>query len=247
VERGYNAFYLTNAANAWIRDVEVINADNAVMLNNVDFTTVERIVTGVTQSRRTQANHYDGHHGVSVNYGNDILVRDFDMRMQHVHDTAVRSSAHVVYHRGRGEDLVMDGHRTAPWGTLWASVHLGKCSPYRVYATGGSTYRGFPMASKTTYYNLTCDSNVVPRMPPSSVNGPCTWSTFTNFIGRFSNSNVCPQYWVYKPLAGDLEQLPLPQAAGERLPVLPPPPPPPPLDGSPSPDDEGAAPDVPIE
>lgn len=67
----------------------------------------------------------DGHHGITVSFGNDVLVRDFRIVQRQFHDTGVHGTAHVVFHRGWGQDLVMDCHRTAPWGTLWADIRCG--------------------------------------------------------------------------------------------------------------------------
>ena len=209
-ERGYNAIYLTNVVNCWVARVRLMNADSAVVLNNVDFTTVDAVYTGTTAGRATAASPYDGHNGLSVNYGNDILFRDFHLHMVQTHDLAVHATAHVVFDQGWGRDLTFDCHRTAPWGTLWSNIRVGYGR--RLYSTGGGASMGFPCASRTTFYNLSRDVGVQTiRLPPSGSAGVCTWSTRSNFIGNFASGTHCPQYWVYGATDADYRRLRLPQ------------------------------------
>lgn len=48
---GYNAIFAINAMNIWVKDVTVLNADNAVNFVSVDFSTVSGVTVGMTRDR----------------------------------------------------------------------------------------------------------------------------------------------------------------------------------------------------
>jgi hypothetical protein len=49
--KGYNAFVIYDAANCWINNVKVTDADMGVLVSGVDLVTVSGVTTAMTKSR----------------------------------------------------------------------------------------------------------------------------------------------------------------------------------------------------
>ena len=194
-ELGYNGIYLEHAANCWVRNVEILNADNGIVLHNIDFSTVENVTIRVTKPRSNAAVNYDGHIGFGASFSNDVLIQDFQIKQRTLHNIAVRGGAHVVYLRGSGDDLNMDGHRDGPWATLFAHLDLGKGT--RPYLAGGFANQGYPFGSFTTFYDLRRNNGSLIKFPGRTAQGQCAFGTMLNFIGNnFATGGPrCDGFW----------------------------------------------------
>lgn len=195
LERGYNGLYLINAANCWVRNVEIVNADNGIIMHNLDFSTVQNITVRVTKPRSSNVTKYDGHIGIGAAFANDVLIEDFIIKRNTIHDLTVRGTAHTVFLRGSGDDLNLDGHRQGPWATLYSQVNVGKGG--RTFAKGGNADWGYPLGSYTTYYNIKRDDKLPIGFPGPTTQGPCAFGTRLNFIGgEFGTQGPeCDNYW----------------------------------------------------
>lgn len=71
--KGYNAIMLNSVANCWVRSVNIVNADNGVMVTQSDFVRVDDVHLRVTAPRWTAATHGDnGHHALWVGRSGDV-------------------------------------------------------------------------------------------------------------------------------------------------------------------------------
>ncbi|KAH7615954.1 hypothetical protein Ndes2526B_g09268 [Nannochloris sp. 'desiccata'] len=204
-EQGYNAFIVDGAANAFITNVAIENADNSVMVAHSAHVSVDGVTIGVTKPRGLSL-PFDGHIGLGAYDSTDVEFANFIIRGQWTHDVTVRGTMMAVVHNGRGDNLNLDSHRSAPYATLYSNLHLGQGS--RPYSTGGYVTRGFPAARFTTYYNLRSNSESPIRLPAATMAGNCTWGADINAVGYW-NDGSCPGYHVESYKYGTLQPLDL--------------------------------------
>lgn len=151
MEAGYNALYLSEAHDSWVRNVDIVNADYAVGLNGTHFCTLEGIRMYDSKPRG------GGHHGIDISFGADNLVTDFIISKEFLHDVSIEWYTHGnVVSDGSGSDLNLDHHRGAAFGNLFTNLHLGKGN--RPFASSGAHGRGPHAGAYNTYWNLISDS-----------------------------------------------------------------------------------------
>ncbi|EFN58659.1 hypothetical protein CHLNCDRAFT_140927 [Chlorella variabilis] len=135
--------------------VAILNADNGVFLSWVDRSTLADITVSVTRPR-INAQHLDdfnGHHALSILSGQANLVTRFNVAVRYIHDLTVAGSARLnVWMEGRGVDLNIDCHRTAPWANLFTVLSLGLGT--RPFASGGRSDRGAHAGRGNTFWGL---------------------------------------------------------------------------------------------
>lgn len=192
-DAGYNAILIQNAVNAFVSNVSVINADQGFLVKNSQLVTLTGIQIRTSKPRSSSSMPWDGHIGIGLYDSSDIEVADFDIRGEWLHDVSVRGSMLSAFHRGRGDNLRLDTHRSAPYAILFSDIYLGKAT--RVFGTGGYLSRGLPVAKYTTYYNLRDEKHKPIELPGSTVAGPCTWGNLVNYIGKWTGTE-CPGYNV---------------------------------------------------
>lgn len=159
-EHGYNAIQVSGAHHAWVRDVEILNADYGVSLGGCFFSTVTDVILDTDFDRGALV----GHHGLNSSGGTDLLFTRFDVRKTFVHDLTVDGYAFgTVWSRGKGVDLNMDHHGRAPYGTLWTALDMGAGN--RPFASGGSAGRMPHSGAHSTYWNLKAKKDI--PSPPS--------------------------------------------------------------------------------
>jgi hypothetical protein len=98
-----------------------------------------------------------------------------------------------VFHHGRGDNLRLDTHRSAPYGILFSDIYLGKGT--RPFGTGGYLSRGMPVAKFATYYNLRNSKYKPIQMPDTTMAGSCSWGRFVNYVGKWTGQE-CTGYRV---------------------------------------------------
>ena len=194
-DAGYNGILIHNAVNAFVSNVSVVNADQAFLVRNSQLVSLNGVEVTKTKSRSTSGMPWDGHIGIGLYDSSDVEVSDFDIRGEWLHDITVRGSMLSVFHRGRGDNIRLDTHRSAPYAILFSDIYLGKAT--RVFGTGGYLSRGLPVAKYTTYYNLRNEKHKPIELPSSTVAGPCTWGKLVNYIGMWTGTS-CPGYNVEK-------------------------------------------------
>ncbi|KAL4435853.1 hypothetical protein ABPG77_000615 [Micractinium sp. CCAP 211/92] len=174
---GMNGFYLTGAANCWVRDVHIINADQGAEAINTDFTTLQGISLGFTGKRRVASDlRGDGHHGLWTAYSSNNLITQFAVHGSFQHDITLDVYAQeCVVSNGSGLSLTMDMHRGGIFNNLWTYIDLGFGS--RPLQSGGSAVRGAHAGANNTWWNLRARSDRQLRLPP------CNFGPLLNFIG----------------------------------------------------------------
>lgn len=141
-EPGYNALFLSDGVvDAWVRDVTVVNADDAFLtesrVKNVSFVGVR------TEGRQ-------GHHGFNLNQSADVLIDGFTMQSEWWHTVTVdhRTNGTVVTRGQSPLPMSLDHHRDSPFENLFTEL-----SAYG-FQSGGSTCAGPQAGARNTYWNL---------------------------------------------------------------------------------------------
>lgn len=192
-DQGYNGILIQNAVNAFVYNVHTINAHQGFLVKNSQMISLDSIKVGRTKSRRSKSMPWDGHIGIGLYDSSDVEVAGFDIRGEWLHDISVRGCLMSVFHSGRGDNLRIDTHRSAPYAILFSDIYVGEGT--RTFGTGGFLSRGLPVAKYTTYYNIRNKKQSPIQLPASTVAGPCTWGKLVNYIGKWSG-NKCPGYHV---------------------------------------------------
>lgn len=89
LEAGYNGMYLTGLFDGWVRDVEIRNADSAILTDNAGSLTIDKV--------RTTGAH-KAHYAVHVGAVHNVLVRDLLVENPVIHPLSVntRSTRSVI-------------------------------------------------------------------------------------------------------------------------------------------------------
>jgi hypothetical protein len=147
-QEGFFAIYLRGVTNAWVRDVEVVDADNGITLEECRFVRVANV--------RLRAAHRtvpSGHHGLWAKASQDCLFTDFRIDTQLDDDLTVEGFANGnVFMRGSGEAMGLDHHRNAPYENLFTDLDIG--SPARLFKSGGDVERGPHAGVRETLWNV---------------------------------------------------------------------------------------------
>lgn len=200
-EKGYNALYIDGVVNAFFANIQAINVDSGILVRNSHYITITNVSTGSNPSR-AWALPYEGHIGIGVYDSSDILVNEFHIDGEWMHDLAVRGTMFAVFSNGKGDNVNLDTHRSAPYATLFSNINLGK--GLRVFGTGGHLARGFPAAQYTTYYNIRSMRWQPLPLPGVTMAGNCTWGYGINYIGTWTGT-PCPGYHVENYEMGSLQ------------------------------------------
>ena len=174
-EAGYNAIFVSGAVNAFVTNVAVVNVDTGIMISQSTHVSVDGVSLGA----------YDS---------SDVEIANFDIRGEWTHDVTVRGTLMAVMHNGRGDNMNLDSHRSAPYATLYSNIQLGDGT--RPYGTGGALARGYPTARFTTYYNIRTNKWRPIYVPATTMSGTCTWGSGVTAIGYWTADVTCPGYHV---------------------------------------------------
>lgn len=191
-EAGYNGIAVEWALNCWVRNVKVVNADDAVIVRYSHHVTVDGVQI-YTNGDRSRDHTVFGHIGIGLYNAADVQVTNFDIKSKMIHDTTVRGTMLCVFHNGHGTDLNLDSHRFAPFGTLYSNINVGLGS--RVFTSGGEGSNGLPAAAYTTFWNLRKSGGGTIVAPSRTAFGSCTYGTMLLFKGWFVGDD-CDYYWM---------------------------------------------------
>ncbi len=191
-EDGYNAMHITGAANSWVRNVTIIDADNGVIVGGSRFCRIEK-VTCKTAKRKTPS----GHHALWATGGSqDCLFTDFDIDTQYVHDLTVEGFASGnVFMKGKGQALNFDHHRNAPYENLFTELNVG--NPRRIWESSGRGDRGPHAGARETVWGLEHSGQnpqAVPDWPQLNVIG----------VSGYKKQTTTDKLWV-EPCEGNVE------------------------------------------
>ncbi len=157
-ELGHNAIAIQNAADCWVRDIRIHNADGGIFMKSAFCSVLD---VRFTCSRAPDADGCTGHHGVYF-AGDDNLYSRFDYQTRFIHDISVSLSAGNVFSDGRGVDLAFDHHKRTPYENLFTNVDTGRST--RPWHCGGGAALGKHCAARGTFWNLQSDQP--PTYPP---------------------------------------------------------------------------------
>lgn len=192
-EDGFNAIHMTGAANSWVRNVTIIDADNGVIVGGCRFCRIEK-VTCRAAKRKTPT----GHHALWATGGSqDCLFTDFDIDTQYVHDLTVEGFANGnVFMKGKGQMLNFDHHRNAPYENLFTELNVG--NPRRLWESSGRGDRGPHAGARETVWNLECRGGQAPQAVPD-------WPQL-NVIGvaGYKKQTIAEKQWI-EPCEGNVE------------------------------------------
>lgn len=170
-EAGYNAIALNMAADCWVRDIRIRNADSGVYLSGT-FCTLDGLILE-SQRPMNVARQATGHHALQL--GTDCLVQNFDFRTHFIHDITVDSDdCRNVIKNGRGVNLSLDHHKRVPYANLFCNLDAGDGS--ELWRCGGGAALGKHCAAWGTFWNI---RTARPVRPPSAAFGP----PMMNFVG----------------------------------------------------------------
>jgi hypothetical protein len=208
-EPGQSAISLAEAYNSWVRDVAVVNFDNAILLWYSRFCTVD----GVVLAGRP------GHYGFNFGGAQDSLVTRFRIANQSVHDVSTCNMGNGnVVSWGEGQAINFDHHRGAAYDNLYSAVNAG--SSRRLWHSSG-TRSGHYTAARATFWNIT------PRAPARRVP---LWPSI-NVIGRVKMAEeieaLAVGAWIERVRSlepVDLHQAQLARRLGRPIPPPPEPP-----------------------
>lgn len=153
-ENGANAVYFQSMHHSWLKDMEIQNADIAL----VSYSSFMSFVN-LKISSCNRGNKYSGHYGVQIGFGTDNLIDNVEVNGYYVHDFSVYGLASGnVFSRLKGKDLNFDHHRTCPHNNLWTDIYAGKGT--RVWASGGVPTDGPNTGSFSTFWNVRADKQI---------------------------------------------------------------------------------------
>ncbi|PRW56123.1 band 7 [Chlorella sorokiniana] len=195
--RGRNAIQMAYAANVWVRNVRIINADSGIFLSWVHRSSIQDVVLGVTSSRvsPSHSNALNGHHGIALNQAQTVLVRRVGVTAPFIHDLTVSSSSSMnVFVDCAGFNLNLDHHRTAPFSNLFTNLNHGYGT--RAWASGGRSDRGAHSGRNNVYWGLRAANGHSLAMPA------CDFGPYLSFVGNYAGGQ-CPKFgWLVTYLNG---------------------------------------------
>src|SRR3990167_3198136 len=189
-EVGYNGISFKNCHDCWVRNVEILNADNGLFFEGTStHLTAINIILKATRgtsygwSATGFAGNRTGHHGIELQRCADSLVDGFDIQTTFLHDVGTENAWGNVYRRGKGIDLNFDHHRSilSSHHNLWEDIEVGMGN--RVFASAGPTTDPTKMHSKegNVFWNIRRNGQPLNTMA-GYVAGPL-WSPKLYLVG----------------------------------------------------------------
>jgi hypothetical protein len=161
LEAGYNGMYLTGLFDGWVRDVEVRNADSAILTDNAGSITIDKV--------RTTGAH-KAHYAVHVGAVHNVLVRDLLVENPVIHPLSVNTrSTRSVFLRAKVMQAgQIDQHSGSNHQNLFdqATLHVDPRKTatgwtWRLWEGGGAPYWKPGHGLHNTHWNIRL------VMPPS--------------------------------------------------------------------------------
>lgn len=156
-EAGRNALLVEGVTNTWFRDLRFVNAEFGMYVANARSSSF----TDIVFESSSPTDGFDGewrfdhtgHYGIAVWRGSYNLIANVFVGTRFVHDVSVTDmAAATVFSSIKGVDLVLDGHRGAPYATLFEDVDVGAGRrPLRCF---GDARFGPHFGAFTTLYNV---------------------------------------------------------------------------------------------
>lgn len=197
-EDGYNGIWMDGAWNSWVRNVNLHNFENGVMVERSAFCTLDGLqFTAATGNRfNTNGTYYTGHHGIQFRRSDDCMASNFNFQTRTYHDLTVEDTTGCVFMKGSGVDLNFDHHTYLPHENLFTEIQCGAGT--RHFSSSGS--RDPESAARETLWNISSTGLINTLPNPSPSRG--LWPQL-NFIGistNLTNTRSATGSWV-EPIA----------------------------------------------
>jgi hypothetical protein len=149
LERGYNALYLTDLRDSYVRDLVIHNADSAVLSDDSERLTL----TSISLTGR------NGHYGIHLGDVDQVLVRDFDVEALFEHSLSFNTGSRgSVFSRGTVRNPRLDQHRGRNHQNLFdAIVGIDDGPTSKVFEHGGADYWGPAHGAFNTFWNISLE------------------------------------------------------------------------------------------
>jgi len=159
-EEGFNAIQMHGCINSWVRNIEIIDADNGVICGGGRWCRIEKVTFKAARRKNPS-----GHHALWATGGSqDCLFQDFQLETQYVHDLSVEGfSSGNVFARGRGQALNFDHHRNGPYENLFTDLEAGDA--HRLWDSSGRGDRGPHAGARETFWNIRYQRGKPPAVP----------------------------------------------------------------------------------
>jgi hypothetical protein len=146
LERGFNAFYLTDLTHSWLRDVRIVNADSAVLTDTSSRITLDAVrITGRL-----------GHYGIHFGSVDGALAKNFDIDAEQYHSVSFNTGSHgSVFSHGKAKRAKLDQHRGANHQNLFDDIlDVEDQSAPKLFEHGGADYWGPTHGAFNTFWNV---------------------------------------------------------------------------------------------
>ncbi|PRW05792.1 cytosolic phosphoglucose isomerase isoform A [Chlorella sorokiniana] len=207
LERGWGGVELMNGVrDCWVKDIELINPDNGVMINYmVTQATIRNIRIRYTAPRgnnipnaHDQPADTDGHWGLVYSFAQDILFDGWDFVGNLQHDVGTGFAGQLgVFMNGRSSDGNLDLHRGLAGPTLYTNINVGKGS--KALVSGGPKAAGPNTLAFSTWWGIATGQPAAPNKSDKKA-GNCAFGPSINLVGLTlsSTTGMCPSWW-YEP------------------------------------------------
>lgn len=152
LEHGYNAIYLTSANNSWVKNVTVVNADNALLSDNCAFVTVDEF----------SAFGRPGHYGIHLGKNNHMLAKNvlIDVPMAHSISFNTFSKASVYSNVEILQQPTLDQHCGTNHQNLFEDIRIKLPSANtELFKHGGAGYWRPTHGLYNVFWNIRLNSD----------------------------------------------------------------------------------------
>jgi hypothetical protein len=147
LEEGYNAIYISSLANSWVRDVNVINSDNAILSDDCAFITIQNL----------EVSGRAGHYGLHLGKSNHMLAKNIviDSPMVHSISANTKAKANVFYNIDILQNPTIDQHCGSNHQNLFDNIRVTIDSPdFHLFKHGGAGYWKPTHGKYNTFWNI---------------------------------------------------------------------------------------------
>ncbi len=195
-EAGYNAVFLRQATDVWVRDVEIVDADYAVNARAFVYNGQFQDITVRAGKRADKRVGETCHHGfnASILSQDNLFNRLRFTNTYCTHDLTVEAYANGnVFANSTFQKARFDHHRAAPYDNLFTNLHTADGT--EVYKWGGATKRGPQSGRHETFWNITANGKlqalpVATEFPLMTVVGLNGYTTDTTNADRWIESGA---------------------------------------------------------
>jgi len=193
-EDGFNGIWMDNVTNSWVRDINVHNFENGIMIERSIFSTVDNVTLTADEANRRfdSGNYFTGHHGIQLRRSDDCMVSNFSIPTRTYHDLTVEDTTGCVYMKGSGVDLNFDHHTYLPHENLFTEIDIGDGT--RHFASSGS--RQPESAARETIWNVSSTNPVTTLPNPSPSRGLWPQPNFIGFNTTLATSKDPVLPWI---------------------------------------------------